>query len=271
MRLYDGFSCLPVASIVLVLGCQLDPSPPPAAELKIIAHRGGVVGDQFAENSPASIEAAVERGYSMVELDIRESQDGRLVVHHDEDFRRFYGDGRVLAEMTWDEISSLRAAPGDSRPQQFDEMAMLCNGRIQIMLDTKPPEHSEAFFETLEDSLRRNGLLAGAYVIGTEQSRSWFHRKARVGVDREKLREAVERNEDVAGLYFLFEHGRDLDAETVRYAQDLSVPLVPSINIFHYDDLPDHMAAAESDVNRMLRLGVEEFQIDSPYDVWLRP
>ena len=45
--------------------------------------------------------------------------------------------------------------------------------------------------------------------------------------------------------------------------------VVPSINIFHYADT-DHMKAAESDTRRMLGLGVEYFQIDSPYDVWLR-
>ena len=77
---------LPLAVIALLLGCQTDPSLPLPAELKIIAHRGGVVGEEFAENSPAEIEAAVERGYWMVELDIRESRDGRLVVYHDEDF-----------------------------------------------------------------------------------------------------------------------------------------------------------------------------------------
>ena len=258
---------LPVACIVL-LSCS---AQPPALEPKIIAHRGGVVGDQYAENSPAAIEAAVERGYWMVELDVRESTDGRLVVHHDEDFQRFYGDDRRLAEMSWDEISALRATPGGSRPQEFHEMAALCKGRLEIMLDTKPPDHSEAFLQAIEDALDDNGLLADAYIIGTPQSRQWFHGKARVGVDGETLRAAAESGEDVARLYFLFEHGRDLDAEIVRFAQALGVAVVPSINIFHYADLDEHMIAAERDVKRMLELGVREFQIDSPYDRWLRP
>jgi hypothetical protein len=69
--------------------------------------------------------------------------------------------------------------------------------------------------------------------------------------------------------YLVFEHGRDLDADTVRYAQKLGVAVVPSINIFHYADT-DHWKAAEADTKRMMNLGVEYFQIDSPYDVWLR-
>lgn len=242
------------------------PTPPP----KIIAHRGGVVGSEYAENSPAALDAAVERGYWMIEVDIRESKDGRLVVHHDPDFEDFYSDPRLLAEMDWAEIEKLRAEPGGSRPLEFRELAALAKGRIRLMLDTKPPEHSDAFFEAMDAALSENGLLETAYVIGTEQSRRRYPGKARVGLDRAALSAAIERGEDVARLYFLFEHGRDLDRDTVEWAQSLGVPVVPSINIFHYDDTGDHMAAAEADTRRMLALGVEEFQIDSVYDVWLR-
>jgi hypothetical protein len=42
-----------------------------------------------------------------------------------------------------------------------------------------------------------------------------------------------------------------------------------SINIFHYAGT-GHLKAAEADTKRMIELGVEYFQIDSPYDVWLR-
>lgn len=171
--------------------------------------------------------------------------------------------------MTWEQISKLRATPGNSRPQECHELAAMCRGKLELMLDTKPPEHPEAFFRSMETSLRENGLLAGAFVIGTDQARAWFHGKARVGVDREQLKKAVASGEDVRSLYFLFEHGRDLDAQTVRYAQNLGVAVVPSINIFHYDDT-DHTKAAEADIRRTLELGVEYFQIDSPYDIWLR-
>ncbi len=79
----------------------------PADAPKIIVHRGGVVGDEHAENSPAAIEAAIGRGYWMLEVDIRESKDGKLVVHHDPDYDDFYGDPRLPAEMTWAEIEQL--------------------------------------------------------------------------------------------------------------------------------------------------------------------
>ncbi len=237
---------------------------------RLIAHRGGVVGDDYAENSPAALNAAIERGYWMVEVDVRESSDGALVVHHDEDFQRFYGDPRLLSDLSWSEIAELRAKPGDSRPHTFREMAEIASGRIRFMLDTKPPEHADAFFDEMESALADNGMLKSSYVIGTEQSRRRFLGKAKVGATAADLWAAVEAGEDVAQLYFLFEHGRDLDRETVERALALGVAVVPSINIFHYDDVPDHMAAAQADVARMIEYGVSEFQIDSPYDGWLR-
>ena len=55
----------------------------------------------------------------------------------------------------------------------------------------------------------------------------------------------------------------------VRRGQALGVAVVPSINVFHYADLGDHIPAAQSDIRRMLELGVKEFQIDSQFDAWL--
>ena len=241
-----------------------------AAPVRIIAHRGGVVGDQYVENSAASLEAAVERGYWMIEVDVRESRDGKLVVNHDPDFRRFFHDPRRLADMDWPAIAALRGDPGGARPLLFHELAAQAKGRLRLMLDTKPTNPSDAYLEAVRRVLRDNDLLDSAYVLGGRDRERWIGNGARVGLPVEDLEAAAQRGEDVARGYFVFEHGRDLDADKVRRGQAFGVPVVPSINIFHYDDLGDHMAAAEADVRRMLNLGVEEFQIDSPYDVWLR-
>jgi glycerophosphoryl diester phosphodiesterase len=251
-------------------GREVTALSPGTETLRLIAHRGGVVDDTIAENSRAAIEEAVRRGYFMVEVDVRESADGIPVSHHDKDFVRFYGDRRRLAELRWEEIAQLAGGPGGERPLRFSEVAEACAGRLAIMLDVKDPEHPPAFFQEIEDALRHHDLLEGSYVIGTQQSREWFLGKARVGVDLERLEAAHKRDEDVARLYFLFMHGRDLDTATVRRAQELGVPVVPSINIFHYADIEEAGEDARADVERMRELGVVEFQIDSTYDEWLR-
>ncbi len=106
--------------------------------------------------------------------------------------------------------------------------------------------------------------------IGTDESRERFRGKARIGVDRAQLQQAIVRGEKTSSLYFLFEHGTSLNQEGLAIAARAAVPAVVSINIFHYG-LGDHMKLAKADVEWLRALGVTEFQIDSVYDRWLIP
>jgi len=239
-----------------------------ASPVKLIAHRGGIVDDRYAENSAASLEAAIRARYWMAEVDIRESKDGHLVVQHDPGFQRFYGVNRKVAGMTWDEIEKLRATPGNTRPLQFHELAALAKGRIQLMMDTKEPAHSEAFYAQMEKALQDNGLLEGAFFIGTAESQRRFKNKSRIGLNRRQLLDAIANAEPVSKHYFLFEHGRTLDKAGLDLASKARIPAVVSINIFHYAD-SDHWKGAEADIRRLKKLGMQYFQIDSVYDKWL--
>ncbi len=235
---------------------------------KLIAHRGGIVEGRYAENSESAIQAAIDRDYWMLEVDIRESKDGKLVVHHDEDFERFYGDSRKVADMLWEEISQLRTPQGTA-PIQFETLAKLCQGKIRLMMDTKPPSHPKAFYQEMERILSTYDLLETAYFIGTQESQDYFKGKARIAVNREELKKKMEANEEVSQLYFLFEHGNELEVETVQFAQSIGVPVVPSVNLFHYRT-EDPMKGAYEDITWLKNAGVTEFQIDSEYDRWLQ-
>jgi hypothetical protein len=168
-----------------------------------------------------------------------------------------------------DEIRRLRAQEDNSRPLEFLEYAPLCRNRIELMIDTKEPSHPPRFYAEMEQALRANGLLAGAYFIGTAEARAHFKGKARISADRGELERALRAGEDTARLYFLFEHGRTLEEGGLQLARRAGVPAVASINDFHYAGM-DHLKAAHADILRLRALGLAEFQIDSIYDGWLR-
>ncbi len=137
-----------VVSLCLLTGVLAGAAP----NVKIIAHRGGVVDAKHPENSLAALNEAVRRGYWMMEMDIQESKDGRIVVHHD-DFEQSYGVKRWPREMIWDEISKLRSKEDGSRPLEFHEYAAACKGRTQLMVDIKalkPLRHAVALSEIKE-------------------------------------------------------------------------------------------------------------------------
>jgi glycerophosphoryl diester phosphodiesterase len=235
-----------------------------AAPLRLIAHRGGVVSANSAENSPAAVEEAIRRGYWMVEVDVWESKDGRLVVNHDRSFHRYYGVDRLVAEMNWGEIVRLKATPGGTRPMTFRELCQLARGRIRLMLDAKGDKHSEAFYRELESALRDNSLLESAYFLCPPGIPERFRGKARLSSNALRLREMAAQGAPVERLYFLFEQG-NMKEEDVRWAQARGIPVVPAINTFRYEgERP--MERALADIRRLLGLGVTDFQIDSIYE-----
>jgi glycerophosphoryl diester phosphodiesterase len=64
----------------------------------VIAHRGASAA--FPENTIEAFLGAAEHGADWVELDVRRTADGVLVVHHD----AHLPDGRAIVELTADEL-----------------------------------------------------------------------------------------------------------------------------------------------------------------------
>lgn len=236
--------------------------------LRLIAHRGGIVDCHHPEDSPGAAKEAIRKGYWMLEVDLQETRDGHIVVHHD-DFQKSFGVLKLPAQMSWDEIRHLRAVEDHSHPMDLSQLAALCRNKVRLMVDIKPPHHSEDFYELVERTLRENGLLQDAYFIGTPEARSYFKGKALISISANELRKQLEAGKTVSADYFLFEHGSTLSQESIQLANRVRIPLVVTINDDHYAGR-DHMIAAHDDIVRARQLGVTYFQIDSDYDVWLK-
>lgn len=73
----------------------------------VFAHRGG--GGLFPENTLGAFEYSTKMGVNVLELDVHETADGALVVHHDQTVDRTTdGRGRV-SEMTLEAVKKLDA------------------------------------------------------------------------------------------------------------------------------------------------------------------
>jgi glycerophosphoryl diester phosphodiesterase len=238
--------------------------------IRLIAHRGGVVDESHIEHSVAGVEAAIRRGYWMVEADLRRTADGQIIVHHDATFQRYYGDPRRVSDLPWSEIVTLRSSPGGARPMKFAELAALCRGRIRLMLDIKGQLFPREFYAEIEDVLRKNDLFASTLILSNAEAKQFFRGKASRAAGRSELREAHARGEDVTRDYYFFEVADTLDQDTVRWASSLGVPVVAAVNTFRYEMAGrDHWQAAEQDIRRLRGYGVTYFQFDSIYDRWL--
>jgi glycerophosphoryl diester phosphodiesterase len=127
------------------------PGAPPA----LIGHRGcgsGRAEDGPAENTLASLLAAVERGADWVELDVRRTADDHLVLLH----HATVDDERFLADLTWAEAARLGVATDRFGVELLSDVLAALPAGTGVDLDLKT---------SLEDALRppettTAGLLA---------------------------------------------------------------------------------------------------------------
>jgi glycerophosphoryl diester phosphodiesterase len=105
------------------------------------AHRGEHL--HHSENSLPAIQGAIDAGMDFVELDVRTTSDGHLVLMHDRTVDRMTNGQGPVSEMTLADIRKLDLGarfPGqfpNLRVPTFDEALALAKGKIGIYIDTK--------------------------------------------------------------------------------------------------------------------------------------
>lgn len=237
---------------------------------KLIAHRGGITEGKYSEYDPASIHEAIERGYYMLEIDIRQTRDSILILNHDADFSRNYNCSKRVNEMTWDEILHLQSAKGSFHPMSLEKLAQICSGKVKFMLDIKEKNPSIDFYQRLEKILVQCNLLSEAYFID-QNAKKYFWGKAKFNFrvnEIQKIKDELLQGKDIACNYFLFDNANRLNSGIIKWCQQNSITVVPSVNTFHYT-LENDMRGARRDIEFLKECGVTEFQIDSQYDQWL--
>ena len=99
------------------------------------AHRG-FHSESIAENSLSAFSAAVEAGYG-IELDVRLSSDGELMVFHDDTLDRMTEElGRVDAR-TAEELKAIKLRGSNDTIPTFREVLELVNGRVPLLVEIK--------------------------------------------------------------------------------------------------------------------------------------
>jgi len=99
------------------------------------AHRG-LWSEKYPENSLSAFELAARRGYG-IELDIRLSKDGRIVVFHDDDLRRMCGVNKRVRDLTLRELKTLRLKGTNESIPTLAEVLRLVHGRVPLLIEVK--------------------------------------------------------------------------------------------------------------------------------------
>ena len=229
----------------------------------LIAHRGGVVDSTKAENSLPALKAAIERGYKMVEIDMRLTKDSVLIIHHDMNFKRYFGLDKQVSEMEWKDIKKLRSNTG-SRVLKFEEALQYCSGKVEVMIDNKIKGNDTALFGRVIAILKNYRLQKAALMIGTDESTDFFTGKIKLSCTRKQLEENMLKPGYSASHYYLF--GAELTGDDVEWSRRNNILAVGVINAWRYRRSANPAAEAEKDAQRLKATGLDHFQIDSEFE-----
>lgn len=102
--------------------------------IKGVAHRG--YPKKFPENTLSSFQAALDLGYTHLELDVQLTKDGVPVVFHDWTLERMTDGTGNLRDYTLSELKWLRVAGSEQIPT-LEEALCLLKGKVIVDIELK--------------------------------------------------------------------------------------------------------------------------------------
>jgi glycerophosphoryl diester phosphodiesterase len=106
-----------------------------------ISHRGEHL--HHPENTMPAFQEAIRLGADYIEVDVRTTADGKLILSHDATVNRCTNGQGEVSKMTFDELRALDAGVkagaefANTRMPTFDEVLDLARGKIGIYVDVK--------------------------------------------------------------------------------------------------------------------------------------
>jgi glycerophosphoryl diester phosphodiesterase len=238
----------------------------------LIAHRGGA--RLAPENTVASFRNAVDMwGSDMLEMDVRATRDGEIVVIHDEDVARTTEGTGLVAELTW---ACLRELDAGYRFQDLEGVHTFRGKGVGI------PRFEEVLEELpkvrlnveAKDGRSAVGLVQAVLRHGAQDrvlvAAEWERNRRRVrgyggpwGASRRQLAGFLLAIRTPLGRYFT--PGCDV-LQVPEVHRGIRILTRPFLTEAHRRNLPVHVWTVDEqeDMRRLLALGVDGIQTDRP-------
>ncbi|CAG7615070.1 hypothetical protein PAESOLCIP111_01776 [Paenibacillus solanacearum] len=138
----------------------------PEARTLTVSHRGD--WRRYPENSLAAVQSCIDMGIDMVEIDVRKTKDGHLILMHDKTVDRMTDGTGKVSDLTLEQIRSLFLKDGKGgetaritgmKVALLEEVMRLAKGSIMINLD-KCWDAREEVYEVL---VRTGTLTQGLF------------------------------------------------------------------------------------------------------------
>jgi len=126
-----------------------------------ISHRGASAYEP--ENTLRAIKRALGYAVDMVEIDVRETKDGQIMVIHDETLERTTNGRGYVHQMTYSELRRLDAGKGERIPT-LQEVIDLVKGRVGLVVELKDPGTTDKVARILTENNFADQTLVTSFI-----------------------------------------------------------------------------------------------------------
>lgn len=123
----------------------------------IIAHRGAS-GLVEHENTISSFEKAYVVGADSVELDIRKTKDGKIIVVHNPDY-----NGKLISEYTYDELCEVTKKDGFVMPT-LEDAILYCKDKIFMDIEIKEEGYEDEIVDIILKHLKPEEFFVRSFI-----------------------------------------------------------------------------------------------------------
>ncbi|HOE56242.1 MAG TPA: glycerophosphodiester phosphodiesterase family protein [Bacillota bacterium] len=144
---------------------------------RYIAHRGFHSNNQICpENSLPAFQEAINRDFA-IELDVRITNDGKIITFHDDNLRRMTGFDKATGTCSYKEIEHLTLYDSEHKIPLLESVLELVNEKVPIVIEIKSGEEVGFLESELYAIIKR---YKGEFVIQSfnPYSMKWFKENA---------------------------------------------------------------------------------------------
>jgi glycerophosphoryl diester phosphodiesterase len=236
------------------------PLPKPSWPIALIAHRGG--SHIAPENTLAAYRQAIRLRADYVEIDVRTTHDGALVVMHDSRVDRTTDGRGAVRDLTLAEIRALSITNlfgpkfEGQRVPTLDETLSACRGRINVYLDHKDADTAQVLAAVRKHRMERSVVV----YAGPDRLNEWKQLAPAIPVmpslpDSYRVPGGIARFEELCPAEALDGHVSEWTRELVDQAHAAGVKVYVDI-MGPTDNAAGYASAIE--------MGVDGIQTDYP-------
>lgn len=234
---------------------MIKPLPKSKNAFIVIAHRGSHLIKP--ENTIASIEEAIAIGADYVELDLRTTKDGHLVLLHNDRVDQGSNGKGLIKDLNFEEAKKLILTGKDGSLHQiasFEDALNTCKGKINIYLDFKAADAEKAYRVIKKAGMEHQILV---YVGSKSDYISWQKIAPQMPM-MSRLDPAITTEQDLLQFF----EKTSLEAID-KIPNETLLPVLKKMGISIFQDVQKASEMPE-DWDKAIKYGAQGLQTDHP-------